>query len=90
MSAILTLHDPDRAAQYYANGYWKRETLYALLQQNARCDQIACVARQRAALDVERSVQWVDRVALDLHTAACGRVIAFRYGYPIRAETVLQ
>jgi len=34
-NTILTLHDPEAARRYYAEGLWRQDTLYALLAQHA-------------------------------------------------------
>ena len=35
MSTILTLHDPATAQRYYADGFWRKDTLYSLLRRHA-------------------------------------------------------
>jgi hypothetical protein len=30
MGPILTLHDPGMAREFYANGFWRGDTLYSL------------------------------------------------------------
>lgn len=32
---LLTLHDPEAARRYYAEGLWRPDTLYTLLAQHA-------------------------------------------------------
>ena len=36
MSTILTLHDPQTARAYYADGLWQEDTLYSLLRRHAK------------------------------------------------------
>src|SRR5262249_37904015 len=73
-NTLLTLHDPDAAARYYAEGLWRSDTLYTLLQQHA-----AERPADSALRDGARRLTWgellvaVDAVAADLDTAGLKR-----------------
>ena len=45
MSTILTLHDPQTARAYYAEGLWQEHTLYSLLREHARARPAAFALR---------------------------------------------
>ena len=90
MAAILTLHNPARAAEYYGAGYWRKDTLYSLLQHHAavRPDQFALRDSHRR-LTWGKLLEWVDLVAFDLHQAGLKAGQRVSVWLPNRAETVV-
>ena len=48
MSTLLTLHDPQQAREYYAQGLWQRHTLYSLLRDLAAARPAAFALRDGA------------------------------------------
>ena len=48
-NTLLTLHDPELARRYYAEGLWRRDTLYSLMRGHAerRPDTFAVRDRHR-------------------------------------------
>ncbi len=74
MSTILTLHDPQIARRYYAEGYWRDDTLYTLLRKHADARPQAYALRDsRRRLAWRQLLQWVDAIAADLHEAGLKR-----------------
>ena len=74
MSTILTLHDPQIARRYYAEGYWRDDTLYTLLREHADARPQAYALRDsRRRLAWRELLQWVDAIAVDLHEAGLKR-----------------
>ena len=53
MSTILTLHDPQTARAYYAEGLWQQDTLYSLLRRHATARPQAFALR-----DAEHRLTW--------------------------------
>jgi acyl-CoA synthetase len=66
---FLTLHHPEEARRFYAEGLWRDETLYGLLAHHASAtpDRIALEDGVRS-LSWKALQNWVDGVALDLRT----------------------
>lgn len=68
MQHMLTLHDPQRAREYYLQGTWRNETMYDLLAEHARMQ-----GEKSALQDASRRLtwrelrEWVDSVAAYLH-----------------------
>lgn len=89
MAAILTLHNPARAAEYYGAGYWRKDTLYSLLQHHAaaRPEKFALRDSHRR-LTWGQLLEWVDLVAFDLHQAGLKPGQRVSVWLPNRAETV--
>ncbi|HEX3536373.1 MAG TPA: class I adenylate-forming enzyme family protein [Stellaceae bacterium] len=89
-NTLLTLHDPSAAARYYAEGLWRKETLYALA-----CRHAAERPHDFALRDGTRRLTWrelreaVDAVAADLHAAGvkCGERVSV--WLPNRVEQVI-
>jgi acyl-CoA synthetase len=89
-NTLLTLHDPAAARRYYAEGVWREDTLYLLLQQHA-------VARPESfgLRDGGRRLTWaallaaVDAVAADLDTAGLKRGERVAVWLPNRVEAVI-
>jgi len=86
---LLALHDPEMAQRYYAEGLWRRDTLYTLL-----CDHAAQRPAAFAVRDGQRRLSWselralVDAVAADLHTAGLKRGERVSVWLPNRVEAV--
>jgi len=70
MQNILTLHNPQRAREYYLAGVWQQETLYTLARRHARERPTACALRDAdLRLTWRETVEWADSVAESLHRA---------------------
>src|SRR5947209_4206425 len=73
-NTLLTLHDPAAAARYYAEGLWRNETLYGLLEKHA-----AERPNDFGLRDGQRRLSWrelreaADAIAADLHRAGLKR-----------------
>jgi 2-aminobenzoate-CoA ligase len=73
-NTILTLHDPEAAARYYAEGLWCRDTLYTLLTEHAARRPEAFALRDGAQrLSRAALLKLVDAVAADLDAAGLKR-----------------
>lgn len=87
---MLTLHDPQRARNFYLEGTWQQDTLYALLQQHAR-EQPNCAALR----DPNTRLVWsevldrVDQVAASLHQAGLRTGDRVAVWLPNRIEGVI-
>ncbi|HZN25925.1 MAG TPA: class I adenylate-forming enzyme family protein [Burkholderiales bacterium] len=74
MSTILTLHDPQVARRYYAEGHWRDDTLYTLLRKHANVrPQVYALRDSRRRLTWSELLRWVDAIAADLHEAGLKR-----------------
>jgi len=88
-NTLLTLQDPEMARRYYAEGLWRRDTLYTLL-----CDHSARRPAAYAMRDGQRRLSWrelgalVDAVAADLHAAGLKRGERVSVWLPNRVEAV--
>jgi acyl-CoA synthetase len=88
-NTLLTLHDPEMARRYYAEGQWRRDTLYTLL-----CDHAMRRPAAFAVRDGQRRLSWselralVDAVAADLHAAGLKRGERVSVWLPNRVEAV--
>jgi len=90
LSTILTLHDPQVARRYYAEGYWREDTFYTLLAAHARLRPDAFALRDsRHRLTWKALVDWVDAVAADLHSAGVRRGQRVAVWLPNRVEAVI-
>ncbi|MGD9944085.1 MAG: class I adenylate-forming enzyme family protein [Burkholderiaceae bacterium] len=70
MQNILTLHNPQKAREYYLAGLWQQETLYTLARRHARERASACALRDAyVRLTWRETVDWADSVAEALHRA---------------------
>jgi acyl-CoA synthetase len=89
-NTLLTLHDPAAARRYYADGLWREDTLYTLLQQHTRNRPEAYALR-----DATRRLTWnelltsVDAVAADLDAAGLKRGERVAVWLPNRVEAVI-
>ena len=90
MSTILTLHDPQIAREYYAQGVWQDDTFYTLLSGHARTRPDAFALRDSARrLTWKQLLNWVDALAAELHALGLKRGQRVSVWLPNRAETVV-
>ena len=90
MSTILTLHDPQTARDYYAQGLWQQHTLYSLLRDNAASRPAAFALRDSVhRLSWSELLAWVDSVAEDLHLAGVNRGQRVSVWLPSRVEAII-
>jgi acyl-CoA synthetase len=90
VSTILTLHDPQTARRYYAEGFWREDTLYSLLRKHARERPDAYALRDsRRRLTWQTLLAWVDALAADLHSAGLKRGQRISIWLPNRAEAAV-
>ena len=90
MSPILTLHDPQVARRYYADGYWREDTFYSLLRHHAQARPDAYALRDsRRRLTWRELLKWVESVAADLHAAGLKRGQRVSVWLPNRVESVV-
>jgi acyl-CoA synthetase len=88
-NTLLTLHDPELARRYYAEGLWRRDTLYSLL-----CGHAARRPEAFAVRDARRRLTWrglramVDAIAGDLHAAGLKRGERVAVWLPNRVEAI--
>ncbi|MFZ2739350.1 MAG: class I adenylate-forming enzyme family protein [Burkholderiaceae bacterium] len=90
MNRLLTLLQPESASRYYANGAWRRDTFYTLLQRHASerpADWALRDARQR--LSWSALLAWVDSVAQSLHDSGVRPGQRICVGLPSRVESVV-
>ena len=89
MSPILSLHNPTRSRAFYGAGWWRDDTLYALLRENAqtRPDRPALQDRTRRLSWVDL-YRWVEAIAIDLHAAGLRPGDRVCVWLPNRIETV--
>jgi acyl-CoA synthetase len=88
-NTLLTLHDPELARRYYAEGQWRRETLYSLLCAHAEQRPQAFAVRDgRQRLTWRELRAMVDAIAADLHTAGVKRGERVSVWLPNRVESV--
>ena len=89
-NTLLTLHDPAAARRYYAEGLWREDTFYTLLQKHAGERPDAPALR-----DATRRLSWaellraVDAVAADLDAAGLKRGERVAVWLPNRVEAVV-
>jgi acyl-CoA synthetase len=90
LSTILTLHDPRIARRYYAEGFWREDTLYTLLRRHARERPDAYALRDsRLRLTWQTALAWVDALAADLHSAGVKRGQRVSTWLPNRVEAAV-
>src|SRR3982751_1864189 len=90
MSTILTLHDPQTARRYYAEGHWRSDTLYSLLKAHAAERPDAYARRNsRGRLTWNALLQWTDALAADLHAAGLKRGQRVSVWLPNRVEAAV-
>jgi len=89
-NTLLTLHDPAAARRYYAEGLWRDDTLYTLLEKHAAERPGAFALR-----DAGNRLTWrellarVDAVAVDLDAAGLKRGERVAVWLPNRVEAVI-
>jgi acyl-CoA synthetase len=90
MSTILTLHDPAAARRYYAEGTWRDDTLYGLLEQHAAARPAAFALRDATRRLTWAALRdWADAVADDMHAAGVRRGQRVGVWLPNRVEAVV-
>jgi acyl-CoA synthetase len=90
MSTLLTLHNPRTAQRYYDAGWWRAETMYALLAHHAQQRPQAYALRDsRYRLTWSQLKQWVDALAADMHGAGIKRGQRVSVWLPNRVEAVV-
>ena len=90
MSTILTLHDPQIAREYYAQGVWKNDTFYTMLAGHARTRPDAFALRDSTRrITWKQLLNWVDTLAAELHALGLKRGQRVSVWLPNRAETVV-
>jgi acyl-CoA synthetase len=90
MGTILTLHDPQTARGYYAQGWWRDDTFYSLLQRHAgERPQDFAFRDSRRRLTWRETLQWVDVLAADLHSAGLKRGQRVSVWLPNRVEAAI-
>lgn len=90
MSTILTLHDPQAAREYYAQGVWRTDTLYALLREHARVRPAAYALRDsKRRITWSQLAQWVDALASEMHAAGLKRGQRVSVWLPNRIEAAV-
>src|SRR5258706_11756019 len=88
-NTLLTLHDPEAAARYYAEGVWRQDTLYTLLADHAARRPDAFAVRDGARRLCWAELQaMVDAVAADLDEAGLKRGERVAVWLPNRVEAV--
>lgn len=89
MYPLLTRHNPRLANAFYEAGYWRGDTLYALLRQHANVRPQRYALRDSARrLTWRELADWVDVVARDLHEAGLKPGDRVSVWLPNRAETI--
>ena len=90
MSTILTLHNPQTAREYYANGVWRGDTLYSLLLGHARTRPQAYALRDSTRrITWSQLAQWVDALASEMHGAGLKRGQRVSVWLPNRLEAAV-
>ncbi len=88
-NTLLTLHDPEMARRYYAEGLWRRDTLYSLLCEHADRRPDAFAVRDGGRrLTWQELLAMVDTIAADLHQAGLKRGERVSIWLPNRVESV--
>lgn len=89
-NTLLTLHDPAAARRYHAEGLWRDDTLYTLLQKHAAERPEAFALRDgRRRLTWRELLSAVDAVAADLDAAGLKRGERVAVWLPNRVEAVI-
>lgn len=87
---LLTLHDPRRARDFYAQGAWRDDTMYMLLRRHADATPKAWALRDsRRRLTWAGLADWVDAVAGRLHAAGVRRGQRVCVWLPNRLESAI-
>ncbi len=81
---------PRSARRYYAEGFWRNDTLYTLLRDHAARRPDAYALRDsRRRLTWKLLLAWVDALAADLHAAGLKRGQRVSVWLPNRVEAVV-
>lgn len=90
MSTLLTLHDPQIARRYYAQGWWREDTLYALLARHAHERPEGYALRDaRKRLTWAGLLRWVDAAAARMQAVGLKRGQRVSVWLPNRVEAVV-
>ena len=90
MRTILTLHDPQTARAYYAEGLWQENTLYSRVREHASSRPAAFALRDAVhRLSWSELLAWVDSMAEDLHLSGVRRGERVSMWIPSRVESVV-
>ena len=90
VNTILTLHDPERAREYYIEGVWQTDTMYGCLRDHAEARPDSWALRDASLrLTWRELASWVDAVAADLHRAGVKRGQRVSVWLPNRVEAVV-
>ncbi|PWT85827.1 MAG: cyclohexanecarboxylate-CoA ligase [Proteobacteria bacterium] len=90
MNTMLTLQDVEIARRFYEQGYWRSDTLYALLRTSAEQSPDRFALRDtNSRLTFGAALQWVDDIAQDLHAAGVRPGERVSIWLPSRVETAL-
>src|SRR5262249_47891404 len=88
-NTILTLHDPEAARRYYAEGLWRQDTLYTLLMEHAARRPEAFALRDGGQrLSWAALLKLVDAIAADLDAAGLKRGERVAVWLPSSVEAV--
>jgi acyl-CoA synthetase len=88
-NTLLTLHDPEAALRYYAEGLWRRDTLYTLVADHAARRPNAFALRDsRQRLTWAELLAAVDAIGADLDRAGLKRGERVAVWLPNRVEAV--
>jgi acyl-CoA synthetase len=90
VNTILTLHDPERAREYYIEGVWQTDTMYSCLRDHAEARPDSWALRDGSVRLTWRDLaSWVEAVAEDLHHAGVKRGQRVSIWLPNRVEAVV-
>ena len=87
---ILSIQDIERAHRFYSNGYWRDETMYAVLRRFATATQDRFFVRDaHVRLTYGDALAWVDSIAADLHESGVRLGDRVSIWLPSRVESAL-
>jgi acyl-CoA synthetase len=90
MNTILTLLDFEKARTFYAQGFWRSDTLYTLLRAWAEKTPDRFAVRDVSArLTFREALRWIDAIAQELHAAGLRAGDRVSIWLPSRIETAL-
>jgi acyl-CoA synthetase len=90
MNTILTLLDFEKARTFYAQGFWRWDTLYTLLRAWAEKTPDRFAVRDVSArLTFREALRWIDAIAQELHAAGLRAGDRVSIWLPSRIETAL-
>jgi len=90
MNTILTLLDFEKARTFYAQGFWRSDTLYTLLRAWAEKTPDRFAVRDVSArLTFREALRWIDAIAQELHGAGLRAGDRVSIWLPSRIETAL-